>query len=150
MTGGYTYNEVLFKPRNDSHVTGGHKPPLPLRKPSQMAMHVRPKGGQCGAEAGRRRQWPAGLGAMGWALPTYTERESGGTKVPRGQARTQRSASKGPISPATSAAPGPRGGGSRCSLWAKQGGNHHHLPLQPSWKTATSFWLQQLSHVARK
>lgn len=60
MTEGYTYNEVLFKMRNDSYVTGGDKPPLPLRKPSQMAMHVLKEG-----TAGQRRAG-AGSGLRAW------------------------------------------------------------------------------------
>lgn len=70
---------------------------------------TRPEGGHCGKEAGRRWHWAAGLGAAHLL-------------------RSRRWGQEGLISPATSAAPGPCGEGSRCLQWAKQGGNHRHLP----------------------
>ena len=87
---------------------GTSEPPSPLRKPTRGAP-TRPKGGHCGEEAGRRRHGAAGLGAAHLLIS--------GRRGPQGL-----------TSPATSAAPGPRGERSRCSQWAKRGGNHRQLP----------------------
>lgn len=77
---------------------------------------------------GRRRQW-AWAPRAGCCPPTQTRRVGlpGTRQVKPGPTGPH----PGPISPATSASPGPRGEGSLCSLWAKQGGNHRHLPPPP-------------------
>lgn len=72
----------------------------------------------------------------------------GAPEVRKAEPGPGRSASRGPISPATSAAPGPREG-SRCSWWANQGGSHRHLPPQPSSPRAAGCWRQTTAALSR-
>lgn len=148
MTAGYTYNEVLFKLRNDSYVTGRDKPPVPLRKPSQMAMHVLKEG-----IAGQR---PAGAGS---GLRAWAPRAGRCPPTQNGRAGAPGS---------LKAKPGPTGqrprGPShllRLQLWGREeegvdarcGPSREEITVishPASWKTATSCRLQQLSHVPRK